>query len=89
MFITYITENCRPFKSVIMFVGRRPFLSLFRPGYVKRYLSIHEHQSMSLLKEYDIPVPQAKLATSPEEAYRAAQSFGTYKLRLPTELSRN
>lgn len=42
-----------------------------------RNLSIHEHQSMKLLSENGIPVPRGALASSPEEAYRIAQGFGS------------
>lgn len=42
----------------------------------KRFLSIHEHLSMDLLNKYGIKTPRSIAAHSPEEAFKAAQSFG-------------
>ena len=42
----------------------------------RRYLSIHEHQAMDLLKTCDILVPDYKIAYSAEEAYDIAKEFG-------------
>lgn len=54
--------------------------SMLRPGssagVQKRFLSIHEHMSMDLLNKYGINTPKSIAAKTPEEAYKAAQSFG-------------
>ncbi|MCO5558246.1 hypothetical protein L7F22_011825 [Adiantum nelumboides] len=42
----------------------------------KRFLSIHEYLSMDLLNKYGIATPRSIPAKSPEEAFKAAQSFG-------------
>ncbi|SOV08390.1 probable beta-succinyl CoA synthetase precursor [Ustilago sp. UG-2017a] len=42
----------------------------------KRYLSIHEHLSMDILNKYGIATPKYLAAKTPEEAYKAAKSFG-------------
>ncbi|WFD32809.1 hypothetical protein MSPP1_003860 [Malassezia sp. CBS 17886] len=42
----------------------------------KRFLSIHEYLSMDMLGKYGIEAPKAIPATSAEEAYEAARSFG-------------
>ncbi|KAN0063014.1 succinate--CoA ligase beta chain [Thecaphora frezii] len=45
-------------------------------GAQKRFLSIHEHLSMEILNKYGIATPKSIAAKSPEEAFKAAQSFG-------------
>ncbi|KAF5377597.1 hypothetical protein D9615_005163 [Tricholomella constricta] len=42
----------------------------------RRFLSIHEHQSMTLLNSYGIPTPKSIAAKSPEEAFEVAKNFG-------------
>ncbi|KAF9459458.1 succinate-CoA ligase [Collybia nuda] len=42
----------------------------------RRFLSIHEHQSMTLLNSYGIPTPKSVAANSPQEAFDVAKSFG-------------
>ncbi|PWN47921.1 putative beta-succinyl CoA synthetase precursor [Violaceomyces palustris] len=42
----------------------------------KRFLSIHEHLSMKILNDYGIATPKSIAATTPEEAFQAAQKFG-------------
>ncbi|KAG5648190.1 hypothetical protein DXG03_006145 [Asterophora parasitica] len=42
----------------------------------RRFLSIHEHQSMTLLNSYGIPTPKSVAAKSPEEAFEVAKNFG-------------
>ncbi|KAK1922959.1 hypothetical protein DB88DRAFT_493305 [Papiliotrema laurentii] len=42
----------------------------------KRFLSIHEYQSVQLLNSYGIPTPKAVPAFSADEAEKVAQSFG-------------
>ncbi|KAI3487621.1 hypothetical protein L1887_48402 [Cichorium endivia] len=42
----------------------------------KRYLSIHEHLSMDILNKYGIATPKYIAAKTPDEAFKAAQSFG-------------
>jgi len=43
----------------------------------RRFLSIHEYQSVKLLNSYGIPTPKSIPAKSPEEAYEAAKQFGS------------
>jgi len=43
----------------------------------KRFLSIHEYQSVSLLNSYGIPTPKSIAAKSPQEAFEAAKQFPT------------
>ncbi|KAL6304185.1 succinate-CoA ligase [Sparassis latifolia] len=42
----------------------------------RRFLSIHEYQSVKLLNSYGIPTPKSIPARSPEEAFDAAKQFG-------------
>lgn len=42
----------------------------------RRFLSIHEYLSMELLNSYGVATPRSIAAHSPEEAFKAAQSFG-------------
>ncbi|KAG6866821.1 hypothetical protein C0991_008757 [Blastosporella zonata] len=42
----------------------------------KRFLSIHEYQSMNLLNSYGIPTPRSLPAKTPEEAFDVAKNFG-------------
>ncbi|KAF6824311.1 hypothetical protein CPLU01_10910 [Colletotrichum plurivorum] len=39
-------------------------------------LSVHEYQSHAILKEFDLPVPRAKLARSPAEAAQIVKDLG-------------
>ena len=39
-------------------------------------MNLHEYQSKFLFADYGIPIPQGKVATSPEEAYAIAQELG-------------
>ncbi|KAH9937450.1 succinate-CoA ligase [Fomitopsis serialis] len=41
----------------------------------RRFLSIHEYQSVTLLNSYGIPTPKSIPAKSPEEAFEAARQF--------------
>ncbi|TFK20161.1 succinate-CoA ligase [Coprinopsis marcescibilis] len=52
----------------------------------KRFLSIHEYQSMKLLNAYGIPTPKSVAAHSPEEAYEVAKNFGTDKLVIKAQV---
>lgn len=52
----------------------------------RRYLSIHEYQSMKLLNSYGIPTPKSVAATSPQEAYAAASNFGKDKLVIKAQV---
>lgn len=40
-------------------------------------MNIHEYQAKELLKKYGVPVPKGIVASSPEEALRAAKDLGT------------
>lgn len=42
----------------------------------KRFLSIHEYLSMKQLNDFGIKTPKSIAASTPEEAYDAAKSFG-------------
>jgi len=39
-------------------------------------LNLHEYQSKFLFAEYGVPIPQGKVATSPQEAYDIARELG-------------
>ncbi|KAF6832979.1 hypothetical protein CMUS01_06700, partial [Colletotrichum musicola] len=41
-----------------------------------RRLSLHEHQSHAILKEFNLPVPRGKLASSPAEAAQIVKELG-------------
>jgi succinyl-CoA synthetase beta subunit len=40
-------------------------------------MNIHEYQAKMLLREFGVPVPEGQLATTPEEAEKAAKALGT------------
>ncbi|KAI0067831.1 succinyl-CoA synthetase beta chain SSC-beta [Artomyces pyxidatus] len=42
----------------------------------KRFLSIHEYQSVNLLNSYGVPTPKSIAAKTPEEAFQAFSAFG-------------
>lgn len=46
------------------------------PAGQRRFLSIHEYLSMELLNSYGVATPRSIAAHSPEEAFKAAKSFG-------------
>ncbi|KIL71020.1 hypothetical protein M378DRAFT_183551 [Amanita muscaria Koide BX008] len=52
----------------------------------KRFLSIHEYQSMNLLNSYGIPTPKSIPAKSPQEAYNVAKSFGHDRLVIKAQV---
>ncbi|KAG8822356.1 hypothetical protein FRC19_006137 [Serendipita sp. 401] len=52
----------------------------------KRFLSIHEYQSMKLLNSYGIPTPKSIPAFSTQEAYDVAKNFGTEKLVIKAQV---
>jgi succinyl-CoA synthetase beta subunit len=44
-----------------------------------RFLNVHEHVSMELMRKFDVPVPRGAVATSPEQAehvYRTSLGGG-------------
>jgi len=43
----------------------------------RRFLSIHEYQSVNLLNSYGIPTPKSIAAKTPQEAFDAAKQFGS------------
>lgn len=63
----------------MMLAYRRTAGSLARAASAsqKRFLSIHEYQSMNLLNSYGIPTPKSIAAKSPEEAFEAAKVFSS------------
>ncbi|MEJ2636924.1 MAG: acetate--CoA ligase family protein [Calditrichia bacterium] len=38
---------------------------------------LHEYQGKALLKESGIPVPEGRVASSPQEVWKIAEEFGT------------
>ncbi|TDL28822.1 succinate-CoA ligase [Rickenella mellea] len=52
----------------------------------KRFLSIHEYQSVTLLNSYGIPTPKSIAAKSPEEAYEVAKNFGSKNLVIKAQV---
>ena len=40
-------------------------------------MNVHEYQAKALLREFGVPVPEGQLATTPEEAEKAARALGT------------
>ncbi|KDQ54751.1 hypothetical protein JAAARDRAFT_134807 [Jaapia argillacea MUCL 33604] len=52
----------------------------------RRFLSIHEYQSVNLLNSYGIATPKSVAAKSPEEAYQVAKNFGTDKLVIKAQV---
>ncbi|KAF8624764.1 hypothetical protein AX15_005658 [Amanita polypyramis BW_CC] len=52
----------------------------------RRFLSIHEYQSMTLLNSYGIPTPKSIAAKSPEEAFDVAKSFGHDRLVIKAQV---
>ncbi|TFK57471.1 succinate-CoA ligase [Heliocybe sulcata] len=52
----------------------------------KRFLSIHEYQSVNLLNSYGIPTPKSVAAKSPEETYNVAKGFGSDKLVIKAQV---
>ncbi len=40
-------------------------------------MNVHEYQAKALLREFGVPVPDGRLATTPEEAEKAARALGT------------
>ncbi|KAF8971528.1 succinate-CoA ligase [Flammula alnicola] len=47
----------------------------------KRFLSIHEYQSVKLLNDYGIATPKSIVAKSPQEAYDVANTFGNLVIK--------
>ncbi|KAG5730031.1 Succinyl-CoA ligase [GDP-forming] subunit beta, hydrogenosomal [Termitomyces sp. T112] len=52
----------------------------------RRYLSIHEYQSMNLLNSYGIPTPKSIPAKTPDEAFDVAKNFGQDKLVIKAQV---
>ncbi|KIM48389.1 hypothetical protein M413DRAFT_230467 [Hebeloma cylindrosporum] len=52
----------------------------------RRFLSIHEYQSMKLLNDYGIATPKSIAAKSPQEAYDVAKNFGRDKLVIKAQV---
>ncbi|KAJ1674838.1 succinate--CoA ligase beta chain [Spiromyces aspiralis] len=60
----------QPAKSAFRSAGRRVLQNQ------TRNLSIHEYLSANLLSKAGVKVPKGVVATTPEEAYQAAKTFG-------------
>ncbi|EPQ60956.1 succinyl-CoA synthetase beta chain, SSC-beta [Gloeophyllum trabeum ATCC 11539] len=52
----------------------------------KRFLSIHEYQSVNLLNSYGIPTPKSVAAKTPDEAYNVAKNFGQDNLVIKAQV---
>ncbi|KIY69681.1 succinate-CoA ligase [Cylindrobasidium torrendii FP15055 ss-10] len=52
----------------------------------RRFLSIHEYQSVQLLNSYGVPTPKSLPAKSAEEAYEVAKNFGTDELVIKAQV---
>ncbi|EGO04731.1 hypothetical protein SERLA73DRAFT_173926 [Serpula lacrymans var. lacrymans S7.3] len=52
----------------------------------KRFLSLHEYQSMKILNSYGVSTPKSVVAKSPEEAYDVAQGFGNTPLVIKAQV---
>jgi len=52
----------------------------------RRFLSIHEYQSVKLLNSYGIPTPKSIAAMSPQEAFDVAKSFGHNRLVIKAQV---
>ncbi len=75
-FLVWLREILHLFKKMF----RRLLLNNRRPlpnSILKRNLSIHEHSSMGLLKEYGITTPRGGVATTAQEAQDIASSLGS------------
>jgi succinyl-CoA synthetase beta subunit len=51
-----------------------------------RQLSIHEHLSMGVLKQYGVKIPRGAAAHTPKEAEEIAQSLGTDDLVIKAQV---
>ncbi|CAK5280095.1 unnamed protein product [Mycena citricolor] len=52
----------------------------------RRFLSIHEYQSVKLLNSYGIPTPKSIAAKTPEEAFDVAKNFGQDQLVIKAQV---
>ncbi|KAJ7783427.1 succinyl-CoA synthetase beta chain SSC-beta [Mycena maculata] len=52
----------------------------------RRFLSIHEYQSVTLLNSYGIPTPKSIAAKTPEEAFDVAKNFGQDQLVIKAQV---
>jgi len=52
----------------------------------KRFLSVHEYQSMKLLNDYGIATPKSIAAKTPQEAYDVAKAFGRDNLVIKAQV---
>ncbi|KAJ7630626.1 succinyl-CoA synthetase beta chain SSC-beta [Roridomyces roridus] len=52
----------------------------------RRFLSLHEYQSVTLLNSYGIPTPKSIAAKTPEEAYNVAKNFGKDELVIKAQV---
>ncbi|GAU89642.1 hypothetical protein RvY_02171 [Ramazzottius varieornatus] len=51
-----------------------------------RNLSVHEYLSMGILQDAGVPVPKFEVASSPEEAMRAAEKIGSKDLMIKAQV---
>jgi succinyl-CoA synthetase beta subunit len=52
----------------------------------RRFLSIHEYQSVKLLNSYGIPTPKSIPAFTPQEAFEVAKNFGSSGLVIKAQV---
>jgi len=52
----------------------------------RRFLSIHEYQSVNLLNSYGIATPKSIAAKTPEEAFEVAKNFGHDRLVIKAQV---
>ncbi|THV07580.1 succinyl-CoA synthetase beta chain, SSC-beta [Dendrothele bispora CBS 962.96] len=52
----------------------------------RRFLSIHEYQSVNLLNSYGIPTPKSIAAKTPQEAFDVAKNFGHNQLVIKAQV---
>ncbi|KAL0579797.1 succinate--CoA ligase beta chain [Marasmius crinis-equi] len=71
-------------SSVLKKAGPRALSS--RHAGQRRFLSIHEYQSVKLLNSYGIPTPKSIPAKSAEEAYSVAKDFGHDRLVIKAQV---
>jgi succinyl-CoA synthetase beta subunit len=49
-------------------------------------MKIHEYQAKELFRKYGVPVPEGRVAFSPDEALEAAESLGTYPVVVKAQI---
>ncbi|KAJ2920267.1 hypothetical protein MD484_g101, partial [Candolleomyces efflorescens] len=68
------------------YIGKASSLARAASAGQRRFLSIHEYQSMKLLNSYGIPTPKSVPAHSPQEAFEVAKNFGKDELVIKAQV---